>query len=437
MKMIGLLALCGLSTANVYASCNIDFEVQGELEPSLQYQLTYYNTLHSRKTMDLNNLAAFTKTNIELPDCPQKHKADMTITYTKEGISYIVFESHLFPNQSSIIFSNSNTLTFRSCAGCDLPQYRYVAKQIQQQGMDKELNALVVQQADYLDYLRYADVRAVFGERSKAIVKAAIEGGYTAPPNIGAIKQDPPHTRNVLEQWLAILAPQKSFKNILGEKTRQQGAFADNEAMTSKISQTNPTFFEQLTNVTKGFKDKTVFTGEVQSLIAPFLSTTDADIKKLINMINESLTQALSLSEQVNRVVISKGEINNPKPDDTARLIANWFRLLHTIESGTPEQLAMFSAQFRADVMTDILNRDDSKQKILAATIKKYSKAIRYSPLKSSDKDVAAYNMLLDEFKGKAEVNGKRLTLKDADSGQQLEWVYENNSWKLDAVLIK
>lgn len=61
MKTIGLLALCGLSTANVYASCNIDSEVQGELDPTLQYQLTYYNTLHSRKTMDLNNLTAFTK----------------------------------------------------------------------------------------------------------------------------------------------------------------------------------------------------------------------------------------------------------------------------------------------------------------------------------------------------------------------------------------
>jgi hypothetical protein len=45
--------------------------------------------------------------------------------------------------------------------------------------------------------------------------------------------------------------------------------------------------------------------------------------------------------------------------------------------------------------------------------------------------------MLLGEFKGKTEVNGKRLTLKDADSGQQLEWIYENNSWKLDTVLIK
>jgi hypothetical protein len=175
----------------------------------------------------------------------------------------------------------------------------------------------------------------------------------------------------------------------------------------------------------------------VQSLIAPYLSTTDPDIKKLINMINESLTQALSLPEQVNSVVISKGDINNPKPDDSSRLIANWFRLLHTLESGTPEQLAMFSAQFRAGVMTDILNRDDSKQKILSAARKKYSKAIRYSPSRSSDKDVAAYNMLLDEFKGKTEVNGKRIMLKDADSGQQLEWIYENNSWKLDTVLIK
>ena len=111
----------------------------------------------------------FTKNNIELPGCPQKHKADMTLTYTKEGTSYIVFESHLFPNQSSIYFSHSNTLAFRSCAGCDLQQYTYVAKEIQKQGMDKELNALVVQQADYLDYLRYADVRAVFGERSKNV----------------------------------------------------------------------------------------------------------------------------------------------------------------------------------------------------------------------------------------------------------------------------
>ena len=437
MKVIGLLVLLGLSPMAAFASCNIDFEVQGELDPTLQYQLTYYNTLHSRKTMDLNNLTAFTKNNIELPGCPQKHKADMTMTYTKDGTSYIVFESHLFPNQSSIYFSHSNTLAFRSCAGCDLQQYTYVAKEIQQQGMDKELNTLVVQQADYLDYLRYADVRAVFGERSKAIVKAAIEAGYITPPNIGAINEKPPHTRDVLDQWLAILAPQKAFKSILGEKTRQQDAFADYEAMTSKISLTNPTFFEQLTNLTKGFKGKAVFTGEVQSLIAPFLSTTDADIKKLINMINESLSQALSLPEQVNSVVISKGDINNPKPDDSARLIANWFRLLHTIESGTPEQLAMFSAQFRAGVMTDILNRDDSKQKILSAAIKKYSKAIRYSPSKSSDKDVAAYNMLLDEFKGKVEVNGNRLMLKDADSGQQLEWVYENNSWKLDTVLIK
>jgi hypothetical protein len=192
--------------------------------------------------MDVNNLSAFTKTNIELPDCPQKHKADMTITYTKQGTSYIVFESYLFPNQSSIYFNHSNTLTFRSCAGCDLQQYTYVANEIQQQGMDKELNALVVQQADYLDYLRYADVRAVFGARSKAIVKAAIEGGYTTPPNIGAINEDPPHTRDVLEQWLTILAPQKAFKGILGAKTRQQGAFTDYEAMTSKISQTNPTF---------------------------------------------------------------------------------------------------------------------------------------------------------------------------------------------------
>ena len=221
MKTIGLLALCGLSTANVYASCNMDFEVQGELDPTLQYQLTYYNTLHSRKTMDLNNLTAFTKNNIELPDCPQKHKADLTMTYTKEGTSYIVFESHLFPNQSSIYFSHSNTLAFRSCAGCDLQQYTYVAKEIQEQGMDKELNALVVQQADYLDYLRYADVRAVFGERSKAIVNAAIEVAYITPPNIGAINEKPPHTRDVLKQWLAILAPQKSFKNILGAKTRQ------------------------------------------------------------------------------------------------------------------------------------------------------------------------------------------------------------------------
>jgi hypothetical protein len=394
MKVIGLLVLLGLSPMAAFASCNIDFEVQGELDPTLQYQLTYYNTLHSRKTMDLNNLTAFTKNNIELPDCPQKHKADMTMTYTKEGTSYIVFESHLFPNQSSIYFSHSNTLAFRSCAGCDLQQYSYVAKEIQQQGMDTELNALVAQQADYLDYLRYADVRAVFGARSKAIVKAAIESGYTTPPNIGAINEDPPHTRDVLEQWLTILAPQKAFKGILEAKTRQQGAFTDYEAMTSKISQTNPTFFEQLTNLTKGFKDKTVFTAQVQSLIAPYLSTTDPDIKKLINMINESLTQALSLPEQVNSVVISKGDINNPKPDDSSRLIANWFRLLHTIESGTPEQLAMFSAQFRAGVMTDILNRDDSKQKILSAAIKKYSKAIRYSPSRSSDKDVAAYNML-------------------------------------------
>lgn len=436
MKVIGLLVLIGLSPITAFASCNIDFEVQGELDPRLQYQLTYYNTLQSRKTMDLNNLTAFTKTNIELPDCPQKHKADMTITYTEERTSYIVFESHLFPNQSSIYFNHSNTLAFRSCAGCDLQQYTYVANKIQQQDMDKELNALVVQQADYLDYLRYADVRAVFGERVKAIVNAAIEGGYTSPPNIGAINETPPHTRDVLEQWLAILAPQKAFKSILEGKTRQQGAFADHGAMTSKISQTNPMFFEQLTNLTKGFKDKTVFTGEVQSLIAPFLSNTDPDIKKLVSMINESLTKALSLSEQVNSVVISKGDINNPKPDDSSRLIANWFRLLHTIDSGTPEQLAMFSAQFRAGVMTDILNRDDSKQKILSAAIKKYSKAIRYSPSRSSDKDVAAYNMLLDEFKGKAKVNGKRLTLNDADSGQQLEWIYENNTWKLDRVVL-
>ncbi|MGI2226055.1 hypothetical protein [Shewanella frigidimarina] len=80
MKVIGLLVLLGLSPMTAFASCNIDFEVQGELDSTLQYQLTYYNTLHSRKTMDLNNLTAFTKNNIELPGCPQKHKANNMAT---------------------------------------------------------------------------------------------------------------------------------------------------------------------------------------------------------------------------------------------------------------------------------------------------------------------------------------------------------------------
>jgi hypothetical protein len=435
MKVKSALLVLSFSPILAVASCPVEVTINDPVMADKEYQLYYSDRLHE-KTIKLGKIVTPYKNTFDVEKCPDKMKADAAIFYTENDQRYDIFQASVFPNIAAISFSHSDTITNRSCAACSVELQSSVSKQVADKGWGAELIELLQQKPNYLHFDFYNAFRTKFDARVRQLVYTAIEEGYVTPLNIGAINDDYPNSRYILEQWLAILAPQKSFKRILELKMSQEGAFNNQDAMKGKVEHINPIFFHELTRLTRGFKDENTFSGEIKLLIARLLSSHDPDINTLVSMVNGSLAEAVSLKQSVNTMPVLNGGINNPKPDNIEVVIANWFRLLHTLPSETPEQLAMFSNRFRDDFMNKVRQGNTEMESVISAALKKYGKAIRYAPLWSNDKDLAAYNKLLEEFNDKAQVDGKRLTIKDNDSGQQLEWIYENNTWKLDCVVL-
>ncbi|WP_144211052.1 hypothetical protein [Shewanella donghaensis] len=427
-----LLALSLAPCSAALANCPVEVKIHDQLIPDKEYQLYYSYKLHE-KTINLGRISAPYSQTFDVGKCPNVTKADADIFYMENGQRHDVFQASVFPDVATISFSHSDTITKRSCISCSFDVQMGVVKQVTESGLNTELIALLKQQPDYLNYDLYHQFRTQFDARVRKLMRAEVEARYITPPNIGVIAKSFPNARNATEQWITLLFPQKNFKRLLESKMRDKGAFNDAKALQAKVKTINPKFFRELANLSKSIKSNDVFSTEVQALIAPLDSSHDADIQTLVKLVNGSLAEALSFNQGISSLSISNKGLNNPKPDNIDVLVVNWFRVLHTTSSETEQQLAMFSNRFRDDFVSNIKQRDNSMEPIITAALKKYSKAMLYAPMDTSDKDVAAYNGLLNELQGKSQLNGKRIIIKDSDNGQQLEWVFEQDTWKLDS----
>ena len=189
--------------------------------------------------------------------------------------------------------------------------------------------------------------------------------------------------------------------------------------------------------MTKSYHSIQQLNERTNSLLEPLKTSTDKLIVNLVSDVESTLDEVLSLNGDLDNPLVAKAELNRLKPDMIETIPANWFRLLHTIPAETPEQLAMFSNRFRADFLTKIQNRDDSLEPYIAASVKKYGKAMRYAPTGSTDKDKAAYNALIAEIKGKqTKLTNKKFSLVDTDAGYEVQWTFEDDSWKLDRFIL-
>ncbi|MDO6777239.1 hypothetical protein Q4591_17985 [Shewanella sp. 3_MG-2023] len=435
MKATTLFMLLGLLPSAASATCQIEFEVQGDVNPDIEYTLTYDYKLIS-KNYDIGKLTPFQKVEIDFTQCPEQRHADLTLHYVAEGVKQLAFETRYFPQQKAVVFSHANTLAYRSCVGCKSIQYGAVIEVIKAQAMDKELGELIAQQADYLNYDRYADVRAVFGDKVRTIVRDVKELAYIVPPNIGVIENTGPSARDMTQQWLNVLLPNKAFGHVLKARFTNYPE-KGNKALQSKVEQISDRFFSKLFKVSRGVKSAEDLSRQVNTLLDPLRASTDQSIVNLVSEIESALEESIDLNQKISMVTFSKGELNQPTPDMIETIPANWFRLLHTIPAETPEQLAMFSDQFRADFLTKIQNRDDSLEPYIAAAVKKYGKAMRYASMGSTNKDKAAYNALIAEIKGKeTRLINKLFSLIDIDAGYEIQWIFEHDSWKLDRFIL-
>ena len=217
MKVTTLLMLLGFLPSAASATCQIEFEVQDDVDSKADYQLNYYHK-SSLKTYDVGRLSSFNKMSVNLSQCPTERYSDLTLFKVNKEGNQLSFETKIFPQQRSVVFSHSNTLAFRSCVGCNWEEHKRVTKLIETQKLDKELKELFTQQPDYLSYNRYADVRATFGAKVRNIAMSEKESAYIVPPDLGLVLNDGPNARNMNKQWLNVLSPNKAFLRIFKAK---------------------------------------------------------------------------------------------------------------------------------------------------------------------------------------------------------------------------
>ncbi|GIU51598.1 hypothetical protein TUM4438_41820 [Shewanella sairae] len=436
MKFTTLFILLGIVPTTAMANCQIEFEVQEQLSPNTEYKLNYSYKM-TFETHDVGALTPFQSVKLNVAQCPEDRNADLSLLYMDNGTEQLSFETRLFPKQSKAIFSHNHTLAYRFCAGCDLTQYSNVAAKVKNKQMGEELALLIEQQPNYLSYNHYAALRTVFGNKVRNISIANAEAAYLTPPIIGQVQSKPPATRDISKQWLNVLVPNKAFMRALTDNTAHYSQ-QQRTTLLSKVNRISKHTFSELNKTAKGFQTTYELNQHISALVKPLKASTDPSIIQFVTEIESAHETTNQLSHKLDNIKISKGALNDPSPKNIAALPVNWFRLLHTIPSATPEQLAMFSAGFRADFTQKIQQKDDSLASYIAASIKKYSKAMRYVSMNSSDKDKAAYNALLAEVSANnVSLTGKQLSLIALDENLEIQWLFENNSWKLDRFITR